>query len=65
MIVVLTYFFIAILNAQVSPTWLESAYAETKIVLIVDNHQKTTGTHTQNSTYTKPLQNPQFCLCII
>ena len=54
---------LALVSCQVSPTWLESAYVETKVVYLVDNHQKTFGTYYQNSTYTKPLTNPQVCLC--
>ena len=63
MIVVLVCYFFVFLNGQVSPVWEESPYMETKVVLLVDNHQKTSGTYTQNSTYTKPLNNPQVCLC--
>lgn len=63
MIVVLLSILVILLNGQISPTWLESAYAETKTVLIVDNHQKTTGAFYQNSTYTKPLTSPHVCLC--
>ena len=54
---------LVLVSCQVSPTWLESAYVETKVVYLVDNHQKTSGTYFQNSTYTKPLTNPQVCLC--
>ena len=63
MIVVLICYFFTLLQCQVSPVWEESPYMETKVVYIVDNHQKQSGTYTQNSTFTKPLQNAQVCLC--
>ena len=63
MIVVVVCYFLTVLHCQVSPVWQESPYMETKVVTIVDNHQKTSGTFTQNSTYSKPLNNPQVCLC--
>ena len=63
MIVVLVCYFFALLHCQVNPVWEESPYMETKVVTIVDNHQKTSGTYYQTSTYTKPLNNAQVCLC--